>query len=84
MDGISGFAIHHSIDCKIGFWIRGPASVFTAELAVIRIAMDHKGNEALGRYLILTDSMGSIRAMESRKILRHTHPFVYECKQKCW
>jgi hypothetical protein len=22
--------------------------------------------------------------MESRKILLHTHPFVYECKQKCW
>jgi hypothetical protein len=22
--------------------------------------------------------------MESRKISLHTHPFVYECKQKCW
>jgi hypothetical protein len=50
----------------------------------IRMAMDHIENEALGRYLILTDSMSSIRAMESRKISLHTHPFVYECKQKCW
>jgi hypothetical protein len=50
----------------------------------IRMAMDHIENEALGRYLILTDSMSSIRAMETRKISLHTHPFVYECKQKCW
>jgi hypothetical protein len=28
--------------------------------------------------------MSSIRAMESRKISLNTHPFVYECKQKCW
>jgi ribonuclease HI len=48
------------------------------------MAMDHIENEALGSYLILTDSMSSIRAMESLKILLHTHPFVYECKQKCW
>jgi hypothetical protein len=41
-------------------------------------------NEALESYLILTDSMSSIRAMESRKISLHTHSFVYECKQKCW
>jgi hypothetical protein len=34
--------------------------------------------------LILTDSMSSIRAIESRKISLHTHSFVYECKQKCW
>jgi ribonuclease HI len=48
------------------------------------MAMNHIENEALGRYLILTDSKSSIRAMESRKISLHTHPFVYECKQKCW
>jgi hypothetical protein len=64
--------------------MRGPARVFTAGLAAIRMAMDHIENEALGRYLILTDSMSSIRAMESRKISLHTHPFVYGCNQKCW
>jgi ribonuclease HI len=84
MDGVAGFAVHHSIDCNIGFPMRGPASVFTAEHAAIRMATDHMENEALGRYLILTDNMSSIRAMESRKISLHTHPFVYECKQKFW
>jgi hypothetical protein len=65
MDGVAGFAAHHSIDCNIGFWMRGPMSVFTEELAVIRMAMNHIDNDALGKYLILTDSMSSIRAMES-------------------
>jgi hypothetical protein len=84
MNGVAGFAVHHSIDCNIGFWMRGPACVFMAELAAIRMAMDHIENEAFGKYLILTDSMSSIRAMESRKISLHTHSFVCECKQKCW
>jgi hypothetical protein len=84
MDGVAGFAVYHSTDCNIGFWMRRPTSVFTVELAAIRMAMDHIENEALERYLILTDSMTSIRAIESRKISLHTHPFVFECKQKCW
>jgi hypothetical protein len=54
-DGWSGwFCRPSSIDCNIGFRMRGPASVFTAELAAIRMAIE---NEALGRYLILTDSI---------------------------
>jgi hypothetical protein len=68
MDGVAGFAVHHSMDCNIEFQMRGPTSVFTAEVAAIRMAMDQTENEAL----------------ESRKISLHTHPFVYECKQKCW
>jgi hypothetical protein len=76
MDGVAGFAVHHMMDCNIGFRMRGPASVFTAELAAIRMTMDHIEKESPGRYLILTDSISSIRAMESRKISLHTHPFV--------
>jgi hypothetical protein len=68
MCGVAGFAVHHSVDCNIGFRMRGPASVLTAELAAIRMAIDHIENEALGKYLILTNSMSSIRAMESRCI----------------
>jgi hypothetical protein len=84
MVGVAGFAVlvHHSVYCNIGFRLRGPKNVFTAELAAIRMAMDHIENESLGRYLILSESMSSIRPMESRKISLHTHPFVYEYKQK--
>jgi hypothetical protein len=38
---LAGLAVHHSIDCNIGFWMRGAASVFTAQLAAIRMVMDH-------------------------------------------
>jgi hypothetical protein len=40
MDGVASFAVYHSIDCNIGFQMRRPASVFTAALAAIRMAMD--------------------------------------------
>jgi hypothetical protein len=39
--------------------MRGPASVFTEELAAIRMAMDDIENESLGKYLIINDSMSS-------------------------
>jgi hypothetical protein len=84
IDGEAGFADHHSIDYNIGFQMRGTSECFTVELAAISMAKDHIINETLGRYFILTDSMSSIRAMQSQKISLHTHPFVYECKQKCW
>jgi hypothetical protein len=49
VDGVAAFAVHRSIDCNIGFQMRGPASVFTAELAAICMAKDHIENEAPGR-----------------------------------
>jgi hypothetical protein len=52
MDGVAGFAVHHSIDNNIGFRMRGPSSVFTTELAAIHMTMYHIENGALGRYLI--------------------------------
>jgi hypothetical protein len=58
MDGVAGFVVHHSIDCNIGFQMREPASVFTAELVAIRMAIDHIENEALGRYLIFLNLAG--------------------------
>jgi hypothetical protein len=63
MDGVAGFAVHHTMDCNIGSRMKGPAKVFTAELAAIRMDMEHIENESLGRYLILTVSMNSIRAI---------------------
>jgi hypothetical protein len=45
MDGVTGFAVHHTMDSNIGFRMREPASVFTAEFAAIRMAMDHIENE---------------------------------------
>jgi uncharacterized glyoxalase superfamily protein PhnB len=48
------------------------------------VVLVHISFEIPGEYVILTDSLSSILAMESRKISLHTHPTVYECKQKFW
>jgi hypothetical protein len=44
MDGVAGFAVNHSMDCNIGFRMRGPASVFTAVLAHVGIAGNEKAD----------------------------------------
>jgi hypothetical protein len=41
------------------------------------------GKVILPQCLILTDSLGSVKPLLSRKILHRTHPLVYECKQMC-
>jgi hypothetical protein len=39
--GVAGFAVHHSIDCNIGFRMKGPSSFFTAELVAVCMAMEN-------------------------------------------
>jgi hypothetical protein len=70
-------AVYHLRDCSIRFRLMNPFSVFTAELPAISL-------ETPGDYVILTDNLSSIRAMESLKISLHTHPIVFECKLKIW
>jgi hypothetical protein len=84
MDGAGGHAIYHSQDCSIGFRLASSSSVFTDELIAVSIDLIYISFEIPGEYVILTNSLSSIRAMENRKISLHTHPIVYECKQKTW
>jgi hypothetical protein len=84
MDGVAGFTVHHTMDCNIGFWMRGRRVFSRRSLWWSEWLWTIIENESLGRYLISNDSMSSIRGMESGKISLHTLPFVYECKQKCW
>jgi hypothetical protein len=38
-----------------------------------------------GRYLnIITDIMGSLKALQTRRIDPRTHSLVYEIKEACW
>jgi ribonuclease HI len=69
-----------------GYKIQGPAGVFNAKLSALFTALRHitgviRPPEGC---LILTDSLGSIKAILSKKIAHQTHPLVYECKQLCW
>jgi hypothetical protein len=69
-----------------GHKIQNPAGVFTSELSALFTALRHIAGviRPPERCLILTDSMSSIKAKLSRKIVFQTHPLVYECKQLCW
>jgi hypothetical protein len=35
-------------------------------------------------YLILTDSMGSLKALQTRRVAPRTHSLIYEIKEACW
>jgi ribonuclease HI len=37
-----------------------------------------------GRYLIVTDSMSSLRALQTRRITPRAHSLVYEIMEACW
>jgi hypothetical protein len=63
-------------------------SVFTGELAAIRMAMDQIENESLQCTVKVLDLNRQYELDKGNRITKnlatYTHPFVYECKQKCW
>jgi hypothetical protein len=83
IEGSAGFAIHHTGVGGFGFKLSSPAGVFSAELSALFIALRHIREviQPPEKCLILTDTLGSIRAVLSRRISWRTHPLVYECKQ---
>jgi hypothetical protein len=56
--------------------------LFTSDILAIFVALIHIG--APGRYLIVTDSVSSLKALQTRKVARRTHSLVYEIKEACW
>jgi hypothetical protein len=65
-----------------GYKIRGPAGVFTVEFSGLFTALRHIAEviQPPERCLIISDSVGLIKAMLYRKIVHQTHSLVYECK----
>jgi ribonuclease HI len=61
-----------------------PSSVLSAEVSAIRMALEHIQICPRGQYLILSDSLSSLMAMQSRRITCKTHPWVYDSKQIYW
>lgn len=65
----------------------GNASIFTAELVAINIAMmaileDLKKDGPGKNYIIATDSESSVTALESNRIEAHSNPYVCDIKTK--
>jgi RNase H len=56
------------------------SGVFTSELTAIHYALVHIKTHSPGRYIILTDSLSSVYALESRIISPKVHELVYQCK----
>jgi hypothetical protein len=64
---------------EISFRLREPSDVFTSELSALFQIGDHHPDE----FIILSDSMGSLRAL-TRKFSPRTHTLVYENKKASW
>jgi len=80
-DNGTGFAIHNNMELKLEIRLQSPSSVFTAEIFAIKSALDFIAEKPQGAYLILTDSLSSLMALESRKFSCKSHPIVLQCKQ---
>jgi hypothetical protein len=37
-----------------------------------------------GRYLIVTETMSSLKALQTRRVASRTHSLEYEIKEACW
>jgi ribonuclease HI len=59
-------------------------SVFTSELSTIFMALVQIRDHHPGEFIILSDSMSSLRALQTREISRTTHSLVYEIKEASW
>jgi hypothetical protein len=67
------FTDNSLIDAKF----ESPCRVFTTKQQAIYTALNNmKLNEPLEKFLILTNSLSSLKAMESKQISNHTNPMV--------
>jgi hypothetical protein len=58
--------------------------VFTSEMSEIFVALIQIRARHPGRYLIVTDSMSSVEALQPRRVPPRTHSLVCEIKEACW
>jgi hypothetical protein len=65
------------------FCLRQPSEVFTLEMSVIFVALIQIRARRHCRYLIVTNSMSSFKALQTRKVTPRTHSSAYEIKEPC-
>jgi hypothetical protein len=68
----------------VSFRPREPSGVFSSKISAIFVALIQIRARHPGRYLILNDSMSSLKAVQIRKADARTHSLVYEIKEACW
>jgi ribonuclease HI len=80
----TGFGVFHHENFELGLRLNEPSGVFTSELTAILQALCHIKSHPPGRFIILSDSMSSISAFQSRLISPKTHPLINDCREAFW
>jgi hypothetical protein len=77
----TGFGVYHSDGPESSFCLREPSGARDVGdfVALIQIRA-----LCLGRYFVVTDSMSSLKALQTRRVAPSTHSLVYEIKEACW
>jgi ribonuclease HI len=59
----TGFGVYYSNGSESSFCLREPSGVFNSEMSAIFVALIQIRARRPGRYLIVTDSMGYLKAL---------------------
>jgi ribonuclease HI len=73
----TGFGVYHFGGPESSFRLRKSREVFTSEMSTIFVALIQIRTRRPCRYLIVTDSMSSLKALQTRKVTPRTHSSVY-------
>jgi hypothetical protein len=77
----TGFGVYQLSGGEISFRLWEPSGVFTSELSTIFMALVQIRDHHPGKFIILSYSMSSLRALQTREISPRTHSSVYEIKE---
>jgi hypothetical protein len=82
IDEFTGFAIHRTEEVDFDYKLSSPAGILTAEFTALFVTLRHIAEviQPPEKCLVLTDSLSSVKALLSRKILHRTHSLDYKCK----
>jgi hypothetical protein len=83
-DKMTEFGVFHFADFEMDFRLHEPSGVFTSVTTAIFYALEHILSHSTGRYLILSDSMGSVTASQTTKASSKIHLLVFSSKKAFW
>jgi hypothetical protein len=72
----TSFGVHHSSGLESSFRLREPSGVFTSEMSAIFVALIQIWTRRSGTYLIVTDSMSSLKTLQTQRVAPKTHSLV--------
>jgi ribonuclease HI len=64
--------------------LREPCGVFTLDMSAIFVALIQIRTRFPGRYLIVTDSMSFLKALQTLQVASRTPSLEYKIKEACW